>query len=164
MEYTDTAKTRHAIHLLCKTGIYSDLEGIIWDCAEQAYGEQCYSYDFESYEKNGYIHFMHRYFPIGVIFGGVVIEGDAYDRIKHFEDGFMAKAFYDFSFNHNIQIKFIFRDSYVKNESEYFNLFVDLFFEDFQECYGPKVNAYTHPIFDSEEGISQTLLWRELGR
>lgn len=162
MAYADTAKSRHAIRLLAKTGVISDIEDIIWACASDAFCCHYYDYDVEIYEKCGKHHFLHDRFPVGAQSNGLFSEDEAAECVKHFENGVMATVFYEFYSDKSLILRFHLRDKYIHGEIGEFELITVLKFEDIRYCEDYQVDAYTHPIFSLEESVSKTLLWYDL--
>lgn len=160
--YAETAKSRHAIRLLEKTGVLDEIEQIVWGCASDAFGEDCYKYDFETYAKSGTYYFLHHRFPIGARHGGMFIEEEAAVCVRHFEHGVMAKVHYEFGRHDSLRLKFLLRDSYVHGEFGEFSLFAVLRFQDYIDYYRYDVDAFTQPFFDPEDSVSKTLLWLDL--
>jgi hypothetical protein len=143
MEWKETNMARRSINILKKTGVYNDINQIVWDCAIDAFGNQCRDSEFQSYEKYGYIFILHRYFSIDYDSGEFIIEDEKLVKIDHFEDGINSKAFYNFGYNRNLNLKISLKDKYFYNSPGYKFISVNLLFDDFHIISNFKINSYT---------------------
>lgn len=164
MTHENTAKSQHAEHLLKATGIYYEMESIIFHCISAAYEEENhYSDNFKTYEKNGYIHFLQDEALTDHNWGSLT-----YEEIKNcrrfFDDETMSRCFFSFQPQNMLHLKFFMKDDYILNNNEKFNLIVDVFFPDFYNADEFKISAYTQPIIDPEHDVSQALFWHALAR
>jgi hypothetical protein len=163
MTHENTAKSQHAEHLLKATGIYYEMETIIIHCTLEAYGLDPRYDDFETYEKNGYIHFLQDNDLIDRNCGSLSDEEITNCR-RFFDNGKMSRCFFGFQPPHMLHLKFFMKDDYISNKTDKFNLFVDVFFPDFYKDHEFKISAYTQPIIDTEHDVSQALFWHALAR
>ena len=163
MIHENTAKSRHAEHLLKATGIYYEMETVINHCISEAYGPTARSHDFETYEKDGYRHFLQDSRLIGNIWGFLSDEEITNCR-KFFDNETMSRCYFRFQPHDVLYLRFFMKDDHIFNKTDKFNLFVDVFFPDCYDSDEFKISAYTQPIIDTEHDVSQALFWHALAR
>lgn len=143
MDCKETNIEIRSINILKKTGVYDDINQIVWDCAIDAFGNQCRDSEFQSYEKYGYIFILHRYFSIDYDSGEFIIGDEKLVKTDHFEDGINSKAFYNFGYNRNLHLKISLKDKYLHTTYKYKIISVNLLFDDFHIMSNFKINSYT---------------------
>ena len=163
MTHEDTAKSRHAEHLLKATGIYYEMETIIDHCISVAYEDDYYSDDFKTYEKNGYVQFLQDGALTDHNLGSLTDE-EINNCERFFDNETVSRCFFSFQPPNMLHLKFFMKDDYISNKTDKFNLFVDVFFPDFYKDHEFKISAYTQPIIDTEHDVSQALFWHALAR
>jgi hypothetical protein len=167
MNTYQTAKSSRAQDILHQSHILDYLDVIAKACWINAYGEEIdinNIFEFLPYDKCGKMPIFSK-IPHYCYFNNIGHQRLELDFIKkHFYGGFNSILFYYFSDMTNLILKLLIEDELIKNKSESFTLISHIKISDYRYAHNFSVEAFTQPIIDCQDSVSQTLFWHELNR
>jgi hypothetical protein len=164
--HTPTAKSRYAYRLIERLDIIWELDHIIALCCADAFNEQYHLFahfsDIEPHNKSGSIYFLR--FIFEELSQDPLLHNKNTQLNNHFEHGADTKLQYQFKNDYSLILSFSIRDRYIMRDTDFFRLLLDIHIDDFRNGNVDRLDAYTQPLIDDEEGILATIMWHELTR